>query len=101
MEILTSLDANTVVVFLTSLIALVSMIVALVQKIKQGKYVAAIDNGKTVAEKLMETIDEFKVIVKPAERQPIMKGLGEKLEVEGLKAQVDESLTLLGLSNKS
>lgn len=101
MEILTNLDPNAIMTVIAGIIALITSIVALIQKIKSGKYLEALKDSKTVTTDLMETIDDFKEIVDPAARSPILKGLGTKLEVAGLKEQVDEALTHMGLSNKS
>jgi len=101
METLMNLDTASIVALVTSITTIIAAILGIIEKIRAGNYKAALDEGKVVAKDLMETIDDFKEVVGPIVRQPIMKGLGTKLEVQGLKAQVDETLTQIGLSNKS
>jgi len=101
MEILTNLDPNAVITIIAGIIAVITSIVALIQKIKAGKYIEALDDSKKVSTNLMETIDDLKNIVEPSAREPVMRGLGTKLEIAGLKEQVDEALTQMGLNNKA
>lgn len=101
MDFLANLDTATIVALVTSITTLVGLILGIIEKIKAGNYKAALDDGKVVAKDLMETIDEFKEIVSPDVREPIMKGLGKKLEIAGLKEEVDKTLNQIGLNNKS
>lgn len=98
---LTNLNIETIVAALTGVIAIITAIYGLIQKIKAGNYKDALDDSKVIAKDLMGTINEFKELVGPVARAPIMKDLGTKLEVNGLKEQVDEALTQIGLDNKS
>jgi len=101
METLMSLDITSIIALVTSITTIVAAILGIIEKFKAGNYKAALDDSKTVSHDLMHTIDEFKELVGPVVRQPILKNLGTKLDVSGLKEQVDETLTQLGLNNKS